>query len=224
MLEVPLAYGYAANIIRIKNGETTKVYEFLPYGMNNFSRSWSLVWETFKKLILPVVILILSVVAIIVIAVTSLALNANAIVYILIVALIIAAYVYVISRFMLYTFADYAAIYDEKITTKEAVNKSEEIMNGNRWNLIWLNLTFIGWILLSCLTLGIGFLFLIPYMDLANIIFFEKISNYKKEKVVDEENSNDTETEKTEVYEGNVNMAESQEKKEKDNNNPIKGE
>ena len=35
----------------------------------------------------------------------------------------------------------------------------------------------IGWILLACLTCGIGFLFLTPYMQTARVAFYHDIAN-----------------------------------------------
>ena len=44
-------------------------------------------------------------------------------------------------------------------------------MTGNRWKLFCLEFSFIGWAILATLTLGIGFLWLIPYIQVAEIAF-----------------------------------------------------
>ncbi len=46
-----------------------------------------------------------------------------------------------------------------------AIEESMRMMNGKKMDLFLLYLSFIGWAILACLTLGIGFLFLIPYME-----------------------------------------------------------
>ncbi|MBO5186993.1 MAG: DUF975 family protein [Prevotella sp.] len=46
-----------------------------------------------------------------------------------------------------------------------AIEESMRIMDGKKMDLFMLYLSFIGWAILACLTLGIGFLFLIPYME-----------------------------------------------------------
>ena len=38
-------------------------------------------------------------------------------------------------------------------------------MNGNKWRTFVLELSFIGWDLLACLTFGIGYYFLAPYKE-----------------------------------------------------------
>jgi hypothetical protein len=40
--------------------------------------------------------------------------------------------------------------------------------------LFWLGFSFIGWIILSLMTLGIGFFFLAPYMDTTFAYYYEE--------------------------------------------------
>lgn len=61
----------------------------------------------------------------------------------------------------------------------EAIRASKELMKGYKWKLFCLEFSFIGWILLSALTLGIGFVFLTPYMEQARCAFY---NNLKAEK------------------------------------------
>jgi len=55
----------------------------------------------------------------------------------------------------------------------EAINESKRMMKGNKWKLFCLNLSFIGWGLLCVFTLGIGFLWLVPYMEVTMIAFYD---------------------------------------------------
>jgi uncharacterized membrane protein len=61
----------------------------------------------------------------------------------------------------------------------EAITKSKEMMRGNKWKLFCLGFRFIGWVLLSILTCGIGFLWLLPYMITSFALFYDdlKINN-----------------------------------------------
>ncbi len=56
-----------------------------------------------------------------------------------------------------------------------ALRASKEMMKGNRWKLFCLGLRFIGWAILSALTFGIGFLFLIPYVQASLAHFYEDL-------------------------------------------------
>lgn len=65
-------------------------------------------------------------------------------------------------------------LWDEpELTAKQAIARSCEIMEGRRWKLFCLYLSFIGWGILSVLTFGIGFLWLVPYMNASVVAFYE---------------------------------------------------
>ena len=54
----------------------------------------------------------------------------------------------------------------------EVLRESKEMMHGNKMDLFLLDLSFIGWALLCVLTLGIGYLWLVPYMNAAYASFY----------------------------------------------------
>ena len=61
---------------------------------------------------------------------------------------------------------------DPDIDRRKVFRLSRDMMNGNKLNLFVLNLSFIGWLLLSTLTGGVAYIFLVgPYYDasLANM-------------------------------------------------------
>ena len=50
-------------------------------------------------------------------------------------------------------------------------------MDGHKWELFCLELSFIGWVLLAGITFGVGGIFLAPYMKAAYAAFYrDKIS------------------------------------------------
>ena len=59
------------------------------------------------------------------------------------------------------------------IKATEAITRSRKMMNGNKGKLFGLYLSFIGWGILCILSLGIGFLWLIPYINLSVANFYE---------------------------------------------------
>lgn len=63
----------------------------------------------------------------------------------------------------------------------EAVKKSFSIMNGHRWKLFVMGLSFLGWIVLSLLTLGIGLLWLLPYIQVTLRIYYLSITGRENE-------------------------------------------
>jgi len=63
-----------------------------------------------------------------------------------------------------------------ELTPGEALERSKEMMSGNRFRLFCLQFSFIGWSLLCALTLGIGNLWLTPYRQAATAAFYREIS------------------------------------------------
>ena len=81
-----------------------------------------------------------------------------------------------IPKSMLYSLNQYMLFDNPNKTALEIVEGSEQLMRGNRLKLFGLQLSFIGWALLSVLTFGIGYFFLLPYMQFAIIIFYENLA------------------------------------------------
>ena len=68
-----------------------------------------------------------------------------------------------------------------EMTASQAIKASMQLMDGHKMDLFILGLSFIGWSLLACLTMGIGFLFLNPYMNAAYAAFYRSISGQRQE-------------------------------------------
>lgn len=63
-------------------------------------------------------------------------------------------------------------------TRSNAITKSREIMNGHKFELFIIDLTFIGWFILSAFTFGILFvLYVQPYYIQTYAIFYDKIKS-----------------------------------------------
>ena len=72
-----------------------------------------------------------------------------------------------------YALTPYIVMDEPELTARQAITRSCEIMEGRRWKLFCLSLSFIGWGILSLLTFGIGFLWLAPYMNASIAAFYE---------------------------------------------------
>ena len=72
-----------------------------------------------------------------------------------------------------YALTPYIIMDEPELTARQAITRSCEIMQGRRWKLFCLYLSFIGWGILSILTFGIGFLWLLPYMNASIAAFYE---------------------------------------------------
>lgn len=64
---------------------------------------------------------------------------------------------------------------DPEMDVIEAMKKSWAIMKGYKMDYFVLGLSFIGWAILCVFTLGIGFLWLIPYIQVTECNFYNKL-------------------------------------------------
>ncbi len=58
---------------------------------------------------------------------------------------------------------------------KQCINESQKMMKGHKGRLFCLHLSFIGWILLGALCCGVGILWVIPYISVANVEFYNDL-------------------------------------------------
>lgn len=74
-----------------------------------------------------------------------------------------------------YAMTPYILVDNPEMKAIDAIRKSRSMMKGHKFDFFYLGLSFIGWILLSILTLGIGLLWLIPYMQTSMAAFYNDL-------------------------------------------------
>ena len=84
-----------------------------------------------------------------------------------------------------YSMAPFIMADNPDMSAKEAITASRELMDGHKGDSFVLGLTFIGWELLSVLTLGIGTLWLNPYMNATYAAFYRQILRERKYAIED---------------------------------------
>ena len=62
-----------------------------------------------------------------------------------------------------------------ELSIMDTLRLSRKMMEGHKWQLFKLQLSFIGWLLLGLLTLGIGYLWLLPYMMTTCAAFYQDV-------------------------------------------------
>lgn len=72
----------------------------------------------------------------------------------------------------LYIIKDYP-----ELSPNQAINLSIKMMKGHKFDLFCLSLSFIGWVFLSILTLGVGLIWLMPYMQTTMAAFYQDVKN-----------------------------------------------
>lgn len=202
-----LSFGLLVLWIKLKNGENINFLDFFTIGFSNFANVWGVLLRTALKFIVPIIIFAVSmlVIPICTVMLTMLAFRGfesasiiMAILSIIAVVANVAVCILCIPRYYKYMFVLNELAYSPSQSAKDLVECSGNFMMGKRLGAFWLALTFIGWILLSVfvcyvplvfinseiirsllgsLIVYIPFLWLTPYMQIANIIYYEWASN-----------------------------------------------
>lgn len=181
IIEVPLSLGLIISLVRLFNGEDVKAFDFLPSGFNNFGKSWGITWNIALKMIFPI---LLTVVAYIVLAfgifsssMSILSLEGSSssggILILIGFVLLVVSLIWNITKSYYYQLSYIVSAEKPELSSKEAVEESEKLMAGKRGKLFCLQLSFIGWAILAVFTLGIGYLWLVPYVQFAIIAFYK---------------------------------------------------
>ena len=58
---------------------------------------------------------------------------------------------------------------------RSVINKSTELMTGNKWRYFCLRFSFIGWYILTGLTFGLLHFYTLPYTTTATLFFYEDL-------------------------------------------------
>ena len=74
-----------------------------------------------------------------------------------------------------YSMTFYIIADDPAIEPMQAIDKSKAMMDGYKWKYFCLMLRFMGWALLCILTLGIGFIWLMPWMQVSMAKFYDDV-------------------------------------------------
>lgn len=203
VISLPISFGLLASFIKLKRDEEVGYTDFLNLGFSNFGKVWAVFGNMILKMIVPFVLVVVfifvfafgmggSAASLFATAYSSSAYMGSAAGFSL-VALIgfigyIASLIYMVVKGYLYSLSYYVLFDNPDKTGKEIVEESESLMRGNRWSFFWLGLTFIGWVILSAFTLYIGLLWVMPYMMVAMVCFYEALANKTATPKVEESN------------------------------------
>lgn len=208
-----IMYGVTNAYMKIKKGEDVKPLDFLNLGFDNFGRSWGLTGHILLKCLPYVIALVVLYIGLIIAIVSTYALGiatllspteivaaSNAagtlgtagITIVLAIAVVIVTIFFMVKA-LYYILSTFLAIDNPEMTTKECVQKSEDLMKENRWRYFCLVFSFIGWAILAGLVgwlcgkiVGfihfgllttfaseLGAIVLAPYITFSTIAFYE---------------------------------------------------
>lgn len=74
-----------------------------------------------------------------------------------------------------YSMAPYILAENPEIGCLEAINRSQKMMCGYKWQYFFMSLGCLGWIILSIFTLFIGSMWIVPYYEVAYSHFYLEV-------------------------------------------------
>lgn len=85
-----------------------------------------------------------------------------------------------------YSMVSYLLIDNEDSSPIDIIKKSKFLMKGYKWDFFVFVLSFVGWSLLAVLTFGILLIWLVPYMQISLVLYYEKLKEIKSKEVANE--------------------------------------
>lgn len=183
-----LTYGLLKTFINLKNGEEIGAFDFFSNGFKDFGKVWGVSIRVVLKLWAPV---LLGIIGYIVMFAGGISMYSSGVAdfseiasnMILIIGMLMVtgASIWSIPITWKYIYAVNELAYDSSRTAIDIVNTSGKYMVGNRWKAFVLDFSFVGWYLLVGITFGLILLWLMPYMLVTKILFYEELSGRNEE-------------------------------------------
>jgi uncharacterized membrane protein len=165
------SYGYTNVLLQISKREDARV-DYLFEGFRGFKRMMKTMWAMLAILLYTgtwIPMLLLAVFA-------FFGEEGNVSLTIAFFVLLAISIVVMIVMYFSYAMTYYVMIENLEYSVSQAMKESKNLMKGHKLDLFFLWLSFIGWAILAILTLGIGFLWLSPYVGTTTAHFYRYIA------------------------------------------------
>ena len=170
-----LSFGIIVSFMKLSRCEEPTYFGFLKDGFDLFGKVWGVTLQTLLR-ILPAIILFIISGSMQIVSVFAKNVGGSASFGLLAVLLNGAALVWLVLKTYSLALALFILNDEPTLKSSEIVKKSETLMKGNKWRLFCLELSFIGWILLTSITFGLALLWVFPYMQIATVKFYEELA------------------------------------------------
>ena len=157
--------GLIAAFWKVWNGEDIGAADGVKIAVANWKKPLMILGNVVKKILIPVIMVVAAMILNVLIS--------NGVVTVICSILSLVGYIWGFVVGLYYSLVYIIAADEPNMSEEEVVNKSKELMADKRGKIVVLSLTFFGWILLGCLSLGIGMLWVTPYMQFATFAFYE---------------------------------------------------
>ena len=187
IIAAPISFGILASLIKLKRDEDVSYLDFLSNGFSKFGKVWAVYGNVLLKMLVPIILVFISTflfgfsiggsIASLTLSSPTTSSAAFGILGIISIIVLIVSIIWSSIKSLNYSLVYYLLYDNPEMTGKEIANRSEQLMQGNRWKFFVLGLSFIGWMILSAFTFNIGLLWVFPYLTFATIIFYENLAD-----------------------------------------------
>lgn len=201
LITIPLSFGFISSIVKLLNGKNISYTTIIDDALLNTSKTIGIFFRTFFKMLIPSIIVIFGCISIFFLVTHVLPFNITSLAeYILLIFILyIVAIILIAILSIPYVLSTYALANNNELSSKEALEKSIDLMNGNKWNFVKLMFSFLGWlILVAIIVIGIqkfvpnilktlieslGSLAILPYIISSIAVFYDELNDVKIETV-----------------------------------------
>ncbi len=163
---LPVSWGFSVFFFDISRGKNVRVGSLFD-GMKQYGRIFT---TEFLVGLYVVLWMMLPIIFILILYVATADLN-----FFFSGVAILASLVIYFYKYYSYAMVPYILKDNPEIKNNKAINLSMKMMEDYKTDLFLLDLSMIGWFILSILTCGIGFLLLIPYVKTVHAHFYEEV-------------------------------------------------
>lgn len=82
-----------------------------------------------------------------------------------------------IIKMISYSMSYFILLDNPNLSSNECIVRSKKMMNGHKWEYFCLTLSYLGWIILIILTLGILSIWVMPKIQTSSYIFYKQLNN-----------------------------------------------
>lgn len=206
LILLPLSFGLISAIIKLINGKNPEYTTLINDALLNCSKAIGIFLRILVKMLIPALLVIVAAVGIFFLVAQSLPFSLDTLGgYILLIAFLYFIAIVLIAILALpYVLSSYALANNNKLSSKEAIDESIALMDGNKWNFVKFIFSFFGWFLLTGIVIAlvqriapsvikdlirhIGTILLLPYVISSIAVFYDEVNDVKVE-VVDTNNN-----------------------------------
>ena len=160
-----LSFGLIAALWKLYHGEEVGAGDGLKLAFANIKKTLMILLNVAKKVLIPLIMLVAGTLLPTIIR--------NDVVTVISSLVALAGWIWLFIAGLHYALVAIIAVDEPNMSEADIVAKSKELMTNRRGKLFVLSLTFIGWCILGALSLGIGMLWVAPYMQCAVFAFYE---------------------------------------------------